>query len=396
MIKTLAITNYRSLLNLVVPLGRLNVVTGSNGSGKSNLYKALRLLADTAGGDVISALAKQGGLDSVFWAGPENISRKMLTGEARVEGNHKKKESSILKLGFSGEGFGYAISIGFPPPPFPPIPPDPTKFLLDPEIKKEVIWVGSSYRPASSLIERHNNVVKCRKDNGWQIVSQHINGYDSMLSEFLSPSHAPEIFHICHEIKAWRFYDYFRTDKNAQTRRSQIGTRSPVLDHDGHNLAAALQTIIEIGDHQGLHEAINDAFPGASLKIDVDERSIFSVQFYQHGLLRPLSVAELSDGTLRYLLLVTALLSPRPPGLMVLNEPENSLHPDLLPVLAKLIIKVSQSTQVWVVSHDSRLVSALEKSESCNSIHLDKKLGQTTIQGQDLLDTPTWHWPKYN
>ena len=63
----------------------------------------------------------------------------------------------------------------------------------------------------------------------------------------------------------------------------------------------------------------------------------FELELSAHGLLRPLVAAELSDGTLRYLLLVAALLSPRPPQLMVLNEPETSLHPDLLAPLARLI-----------------------------------------------------------
>ncbi len=63
MIKTLAIGNYRSLLNLVIPFGNLNVITGENASGKSNLYKALRLLSETAQGGVINSLAREGGLD---------------------------------------------------------------------------------------------------------------------------------------------------------------------------------------------------------------------------------------------------------------------------------------------------------------------------------------------
>ena len=110
-------------------------------------------------------------------------------------------------------------------------------------------------------------------------------------------------------------------------------------------------------------------------------------------MLRPLSAAELSDGTLRYLLLVAALLTPRPPSLMVLNEPETSLHPDLLPALGRLIIAASKQTQVWVVSHASRLIAALEQHPECHSIVLDKSLGQTAIQGQGMLDAPPWHWP---
>nr|WP_241392827.1 AAA family ATPase [Pseudomonas chlororaphis] len=120
---------------------------------------------------------------------------------------------------------------------------------------------------------------------------------------------------------------------------------------------------------------------------------LFGVQFYQDGLLRPLSAAELSDGTLRYLLLVAALLTPRPPTLMVLNEPETSLHPDLLPALARLIIRASQQCQVWVVSHASRLIAALQQHPECNCIVLEKNFGQTEIVGQGMLDEPAWYWP---
>jgi len=78
---------------------------------------------------------------------------------------------------------------------------------------------------------------------------------------------------------------------------------------------------------------------------------------------------------------------------MVLNEPENSLHPDLLPALARLIIKTSEKTQVWVVSHANRLVVALNQSSDCNAIELVKELGQTKVVGQGMLDEPSWHWP---
>jgi predicted ATPase len=179
MLKTLAVANYRSINKLVIPLDRLNLITGPNGSGKSNLYRALRLLAETAQGGVVNALAREGGLDSTFWAGPENISRRMRNGEVPV----------------------------------------------------------------------------------------------------------------------------------------------------------------------------------------------------------------------RYLLLVAALLTPRPPTLMVLNEPETSLHPDLLPALARLIIRASEQCQVWVVSHARRLISALQEDPECNCIVLEKNLGQTGIVGQKLLDEPAWYWP---
>ena len=120
----------------------------------------------------------------------------------------------------------------------------------------------------------------------------------------------------------------------------------------------------------------------------------FGLRFSQHGLLRPLSAAELSDGTLRYLLWIAALHTPRPPSLMVLNEPETSLHPDLLPALARLIGRAAQKSQLWVISHASRLIAALEEQPSCNLIALEKELSQTRVAGQRELDEPPWHWPE--
>jgi predicted ATPase len=112
----------------------------------------------------------------------------------------------------------------------------------------------------------------------------------------------------------------------------------------------------------------------------------------QHGLLRPLDTAELSDGTLRYLLWTAALLTPRPPHLMVLNEPEASLHPDLLPALSRLIRYAATQGQIIVVSHSSRLIAALREDSDCLSIELEKELGETRIVGQAPLDMPAWSW----
>jgi predicted ATPase len=385
MLKTLAIENYRSLLKLIVPLERLNVITGPNGSGKSNLYRALRLLAETAQEGVVQALAQEGGLQSSFWAGPETLSREMKRGEAAVQGGPRLRPKR-LRLGFASAEFGYSIALGLPQP-------SESKFHLDPEIKHESIWAGSFYRPASELVERTGPVIKVRAAREWQMVGHNFNNFDGIFGQVADPQMAPVVFQMRETIRGWRFYDQFRTDRDAPARLPQLGTRTPVLHHDGRDLAAAVQTIDEIGDGRGLQQAIGDAFPGASLKVTVAPDLRFSVEFQQAGLLRPLSGAELSDGTLRYLLWVAALMTPRPPSLMVLNEPENSLHPDLLPALARLIIRASENTQVWVVSHSAPLITALSKHPDCNIIPLEKRLGQTQIVGQRPLDEPPWTWP---
>ncbi|MGF6771440.1 putative ATPase [Paraburkholderia sp. GAS199] len=386
MLSTLAIAGYRSLRDLIVPLGRLNVITGANGSGKSSVYRALRLLAETARGGVIVSLAREGGLQSTLWAGPERFSRAVLEGEHPVQ-PLRRKEPVSLRLGFSGEQFGYAIDLGLPPL------DRVTRFPLDPTIKRESIWSGPVLRPSALLVERHGAALRTRDEHGeWQTIAQSVASFDSMMTEFSDPRTAPEMITVREQIRSWRFYDHFRTDADAAARLPQIGTHTPVLSNDGADLAAALQTIREIGDPAALDAAIDDAFPGSSIDIATQDGR-FEVTMQQHGLLRPLKGAELSDGTLRYLLLVAALLTPRPPALLVLNEPETSLHPDLLPPLGRLIARAAAHSQVLVVSHAARLIAALEREPDSQSIVLEKHFGATRIADADERDLPAWKWP---
>jgi predicted ATPase len=385
MLTTLAISNYRSLRDLVVPLQGLNVITGANGSGKSNVYRALRLLADTAQGRVIPSLAREGGLPSTLWAGPEAFGRSVKSGQHPVQGT-VRKHSVSLRLGFAGEQFGYAIDLGLPTP-------SSSAFALDPEIKRECIWNGPVLRPASLLVDRRGPLVRTRAEDGeWSTLTQHLATFDSMMAQLADPRNAPEMLMLREQIRAWRFYDHFRTDLEAPARSPQVGTHTPVLGHDGADLAAALQTIREIGNSAALDEAIDDAFPGATVAV-LNADGWFEVTMSQPGLLRPLKAAELSDGTLRYLLWIAALLSPRPPGLLVLNEPETSLHPDLLPALGRLIAGAAQRSQVLVVSHARRLIAALEEQPGCHSLMLEKDLGETAVAGIAPLELPAWQWP---
>ncbi len=384
MLTTLAISNYRSLRNLIVPLRRLNLITGPNGSGKSSVYRALRLLAETAQGGVIPSLAREGGLQSTLWAGPEMLGRSMKRGEHKVEGT-VRKERTNLRLGFAGDEFGYAIDLGLPTP-------SNSAFALDPEIKTETIWAGPILRPAALLIDRRSSVVRSRGSDGeWEVLAYQLSSFDSMMTQFADPRNAPEMLALREQIRSWRFYDHFRTDVDAPARLPQIGTHTPVLSNDGSDMAAALQTILEIGDPVALAEAVADAFPGSSISVlNIEGR--FEIAMHQHGLLRPLKAAELSDGTLRYLLWIAALLTPRPPGLLVLNEPETSLHPDLLPALGRLIANAADRSQVLVVTHAKKLIATLEKEKECNSVRLEKEFGETKILGIEKLELPRWQW----
>lgn len=381
MITTLAVSGYRSLRSLTVPLGRLTLVTGANGSGKTSLYRSLRLLAETAQGRLVSMLAAEGGLTSTLWAGPETISRSMRSGVHPVQGTVRKGPVS-LRLGFAGEAFGYAIDLGLPLP--------GSAFPRDPAIKVEAMWTGETLSRSSLFAERRGALVRLRAvtDGTWRETMDALSPFDSMVTHAADPEDGAELLSMRERMRDWRFYDALRTDPDAPARRPQVMTYTPVLASDGADLAAAIRTIRAIGDGCALADAIDHAFPSSRLEVDGERGELL---LHQHGLLRPLGPAELSDGTLRYLLLVAALLSPRPPELMVLNEPEASLHPSLMVPLAELLRSASQHGQIVLVSHNEALIKAIRSRNEVQEIQLEKSFGETNVRD---VRVPNWAWPK--
>ena len=212
-------------------------------------------------------------------------------------------------------------------------------FALDPEIKRECIWAGPLLRPATLLTDRAGTTVRIRDADGrWASGISHVQPFDSMLSELADPQRAPDVLRVREQMRSWRFYDHVRTDADAPARAARIGTRTHVLAHDGADLAAALETIREIGDAAALAEAVDHAFPGRRVEVRADGGR-FELLLHQRGLLRPLGAAELSDGT-------------------------------ALALAAELT------------------------TTDLRSIELIKELGQTEVSGQGRLDEPSWQWPQ--
>ncbi|WP_404446792.1 AAA family ATPase [Microbacterium marinum] len=371
MLTTLAVSGYRSLRDVVVPLGPLTIVTGPNGSGKSNLYRALRLLASSARGELVGAVAREGGLSSLLWAGPENGG-----GQGTV-----RTRPIAVRLGFASDELGYLVDLGIPQT------AANSPFARDPEIKREQVFAGALAKPATLLIDRTRAHTRVR-DGSWTDLAQTLAPFESIVTDLADGDTAPELLGIRRVMNGWRFYDHFRVDADAPARRPQIGTRSQLLADDGANLAAVWATIIDAGFGHELDRAVDLAFPGSRARVEGGD-GLFRLTLTQPGLLRPLDTSELSDGTLRYLLLCAALLPARPAPLVVLNEPESSLHVSLLEPLAELVRTASSRTQVVLVSHAGRLVDGFEDAER---VELRKTLDGTVVEGQGFMSVPAWNW----
>jgi predicted ATPase len=345
----LRIRGYRSLRDFHLPLKPVNVITGANGTGKSNLYQALVLVARAAAGQFARAIAEEGGTPSAFWAGGERIRYT------------RKKPPWQFTLAISTDLLEFSFTAGLPSPNSLPLG---TLFQLDPEVKGETLSVVADGKPVLMLDRRGPSAWLRNAEGRMEEYAFALLKYESVLAQVADPQRFPEIQLLRQSLLGWRFYHQFRTDAQSPLRYPQIGVQTTVMGPDASDLAAALRTIQEIGDAQGLSEAVALAFRGGSLRIEA-EHTLFRILLDVPGLLRPLDARELSDGQLRFLCLCGALLSPRPPSLVALNEPETSLHPDLYGPLAGLIARSSQTRLAADPSTPRRPHRALKFGDRC-------------------------------
>jgi predicted ATPase len=366
-LSAVTIKNYRSVRNLTFPVEACSVFVGENGVGKTNLYNALALLRSAADGTITRSIAEEGGIDSVMWAGGhERGEEKRLVLRAHFED---------LETG-DGEGvrYTYEIEIGLREC-------TQAAFSIEPLVKEERL-VARHARRNLVMMERKGPLVMIRNEGGSrESHAEAVLPSETALAAFRDGSRYPELEIVRRELLDWRLYHDFRTDAGSPIRQPCYAIVTPTLSSDGHDLAAVLATLFVIReDTSEIAVAIDDAFPGARLRAeDMGSTCRFTLEFPE--MLRPFGAHELSDGTLKYLCLLGALMGYRLPSMIALNEPEASLHPSLLPALARLIARSAGRSRLWIVTHSEVLADAIAEETGKRARRVVKVGGATSIEG---------------
>jgi predicted ATPase len=360
---------YRSLRAIRFPLGPLTVLVGANGAGKTNLYRALQLIQAAAAGTLSLELAAEGGMGSALYAGKRKVSEPPLIS---------------LSAGFApaaahpdpdAASYSYEVTVGLGRP-------TAAAFLREPQVKEEALAFHHGKRTIK-LLDRRGPHVIARDEKGLRVeLAIDLMASETVLASLAEPERFADHDLIRRTMLDWRFYHVLRTDRESALRRPCLAVTSPTLASDGSNLAAVFATLVHIRqDVAAVTAMIDDAFSGARLIVPSPERTASFGMVFPEYPERVFEASELSDGTLRYLALAGALLAYRLPGFIVLNEPETSLHPNLLEPLARLIVQASERAQIWLVTHSELLASALHKHGRIKPYNVVKRGSETWIEG---------------
>lgn len=365
MVTRVHIQGYRSVIDLEMELKEVNLITGANGVGKSNLLKALLLIQAAAEGRLGRAIRDEGGVRNLMHA------------------NEAPKSGSKVELSISLDEFEYTIV--FATRPLSDLGnkdynPYQEEFLGDPQIKSEKLKIGRSM-----MVDRGRNVVKLRDDEGkWQVLAQYISDSESVMSQLVDPRQYGYLFAFRERVRKWRLYHEFRCDADAPARVDKEITKTRSLPTDGADLDSALLTILDMGKAAELQKAVAEGFGGARVGFGDG----VGVEF--PGMARMMRLRELSDGTLRFLCLAAALLAPDAAEVMAFNEPESSLNERMIPALAKLIAEASKESQIWITTHSALLADLVAREVGVKRIALEMSGGRTTFEGWG--ETTVWRY----
>ncbi len=365
-----SIDGFRSLKSVVWRPGGLNVLIGPNGSGKSNLVKALGLLSRSASGKLYETMVGMGGVSPLLWDGQVDEIRWKLTLDL---------EGEIPTYGFS---LKYRSKSG-------------TYFLADESLKRGMGHTEGL--PAALLEASRRPPVDLRPDmGGFDNDSEPLDAF-SHVETILSQTGPFAADSVISTFKRWLHGVTIHHDmpygEAVELRRPTVSRIEKCVRPDGKNLVAVLHTLYSssLEFREDFDMAMQAAFDNQFHELvfpPAEDRRI-QMRMRWKSLRRTHSMDDLSDGTIRYLLILAILANPAPPPILVIDEPETGLHPAMLPMVAEYAFSASAKCQVVLSTHSAELLNCLGEFDPTVTVFSNKR-GQTCLKNCDKEELGRW------
>ncbi len=327
----LILRGYKSIAECDLELGSLNILIGANGSGKSNLISLFKMIPNMLEGNLQAYVSRQGGPDALLHFG------------------RKKTPFLEIELYFGFNGY---------------------KCILEPTLdnrlmfSKEAFWWNAGIE--KSLGRGH-------------LESRAKIGTKTHIDDYVFPA-----------MVGWRLYHFHDTSETAYVKQVHNINDYTYLRHDGRNLAAFLYFLKKSYtlNYQQIVKAIQLVAPffgDFELRPISENQETIKLEWTQKGEDIPFGASQLSDGTLRFICLVTVLLQPEElrPATIIIDEPELGLHPYAIVILSSLIKAASTTNQIIISTQSVELLDQFDvgdvivaemKDNKSQLIHLNKAL----------------------
>ena len=361
---SLSVHGYRRLIDVQLPLKPLNVLIGANGVGKSSVLDVFRLLGMSADGHLVATLTESGGLQSILSANGKTA--ELVLG---VTWPIKDGAKIVYDLALATAGALQATSIA------------------DERLCR---YGADEGQVPTLLIATENRRPRFYHADGTHEPDRELKISETALSQIPPFSDASFARYAVASVSA--IHHALDVTAHAPVRSPQTLTPTTMPGANGESLVPCLLTIRETAyDRFALIEdALRVAFPTFQrLEFPPVAAGQLGLGWRDSSTTRTLYANELSEGTLRFLWLATLLQSPDLPLVTLIDEPEVSLHPELLRLFVELLREAAERTQLVVATHSDRLVRFLDPAELlvCD---LDDETGGMTVQRGDDLDLQDW------
>ncbi len=338
----------------VIDLKPLNVIIGPNASGKSNLIEAISLL-QAAPTDITVPIREGGGIMEWLWKG----SPKSEIAQIDATINYPENEEIPLQYKLDFSELNQRI------------------MLEDESVKDELLSNISKKEPLTYFLYKagfpYINSMTSRSDSysppllgeyfkgpGYYLLDIELDTNKTVLSQIKDPVQYPEITYLSDNFNSIKIFKEWSMGRNTPTRRPQpADLPEDFLEEDASNIALIINDLQHQPESKQklLHELKKFYEEITDITVKIHGGTV-QIYFHERGLKKPIPATRLSDGTLRYLCLLSILIHPSPPPLICIEEPELGLHPDIISNISELLIEASQRTQLIVTTHSDALVSS--------------------------------------